>query len=598
MFKPKVKKQLSDSELRNKYSLFNLQEFVSNYLEHLRTYEIDDKREDYRRRNLIKISKNCGKGDLGAKLSMKSYILDLICNNYGVNEDNINMIIDFYDVQTAQEKFDILLYVYKKEFKYKALETLIEKYNLSEFREVDGEISCSIIDEDIDKIYEEENPILSFEDKLNIIVQYIYQNTKGLGAIDEIRDQFCDGLSLGVSGVPFDFVSKLNEMTIKDSNADLSEYKISYDSIWLYYKGKEVHLKFSGFRSQHELERICRLMYQYKDAPQLTRRDGYGFNHMADLSRISVFRPPFSEGWCAFLRKFDFDPSLNSIITGNNCEMVIRLVNFIAKSKQKIAVTGQQGTGKTTLLIAVIKKMYANVTLRIWEDYFESFLRMKMPTRNIMTIKRTGGITGEQGLDSLKKSNGQMTIISEVAEDEVIKYIMKVALAASESIYFTNHSNSADELVSSFVDGLINTGASTNEEKAEVLVLKALDFDIHLYKSAEGVRCIERITEFVILDDDKDDINTNILESTKNATQDQKMDMLLLLMSKMVDNGSNKRHYKAVDIIRYDFINNKYIMVNDISENRKNDIVKKLIEADKEKFLKFLLDFKSDIIKV
>ena len=42
--------------------------------------------------------------------------------------------------------------------------------------------------------------VLSFKDKLEVVVQRIYQHYKGYSSIDEIRDMNIDGVSGGVSG--------------------------------------------------------------------------------------------------------------------------------------------------------------------------------------------------------------------------------------------------------------------------------------------------------------------------------------------------------------------------------------------------------------
>lgn len=590
----------------NRFSLKDIQEFVENSLERMRRFEIDTgvdyeerKKLNEKRNYLIKISKDCGKGDISAKLYMKRYILDLI-TEYGVNEKNIDSIFEFNNPQEAQDKFEIILYKYKTKFKYRALTEIIEKYGLDKFRkskEVSEETNCIITDDDINEIFCNENFNLKFEDKLEILVQRIYQNVKGLGAIDEIRDMFCDGLSLGVSGVPVDFIGKLSDMTIRQDMDCFSKYKISYDSIWLYFKGKEIYLKFLSFGSQHELERVCRLIYRYHDAPQLTRSEGYIFNYMADLSRVAVFRPPFVEGWCAFIRKFDVDPELDTLFSGENYDIVEELLHFQGRGKAKVVVTGQQGTGKTTLLIAILRRMYPNITLRVWEDYFETFLRLKMPNRNIMTIRRTEHIGGEKGIDALKKSNGQVTVITEAAEDEQIKYIVKVALAASETILYTHHANDENSLVASLRNGAINSGAFTNEDIAEDQVLKTLEFDDHLFKDPSGKRYIERITEFIVDDEDQSEELEKIVSKYNDTnSKDEKMDIMFNLMTNvMLGKSIKKKKYKTVNIIEYDFSQNKYVVKNKISDKKKVEIMKNLLPEDKEKFKKFITKMESMI---
>ena len=69
---------------------------------------------------------------------------------------------------------------------------------------------CYVITEDeINDIFEKENFVLTLEDKINVVVQRIYQNYKGYSSIDEIRDMNIDGISGGVSGLPESFLSQV-----------------------------------------------------------------------------------------------------------------------------------------------------------------------------------------------------------------------------------------------------------------------------------------------------------------------------------------------------------------------------------------------------
>ena len=87
--------------------------------------------------------------------------------------------------------------MYKKEFAYEALTQLIKKYNLATLKYISGETKPSyvITGEEISNIFEKEQLVLSFSDKLNVIVQRIYQHYKGYSSIDEVRDMNIDGVS-------------------------------------------------------------------------------------------------------------------------------------------------------------------------------------------------------------------------------------------------------------------------------------------------------------------------------------------------------------------------------------------------------------------
>ena len=167
-------------------------------------YDIGLSEEELKRRKnkkyeLKKALKGCTYGDVNDKKYIKELIYDLLAKEYGVDETNISKSIpfDIPSLLSAQDKFDVIIHEYKKEFGYEALTQIIKKYNLAVLKYVAGESKpCYVITEqEIDDIYKQENFQLSFQDKLEVIVQRIYQRYKGYSSIDEIRDMNIDGVS-------------------------------------------------------------------------------------------------------------------------------------------------------------------------------------------------------------------------------------------------------------------------------------------------------------------------------------------------------------------------------------------------------------------
>ena len=189
------------------YTLDKMQEFVKKRLDEItkvNLYDIGLSEEELKRRRnkkyeLKKALKGCTYGDVNDKKYVKEIIFDLLSKEYGVDETNISKSIpfDIPSLLTAQDKFDILIYAYKKEFGYEALTELIKKYNLAVLKYVEGETKPSyvITEQEISDIYEKEKITLSFADKLAVVVQRIYQRYKGYSSIDEVRDMNIDGVS-------------------------------------------------------------------------------------------------------------------------------------------------------------------------------------------------------------------------------------------------------------------------------------------------------------------------------------------------------------------------------------------------------------------
>ena len=131
------------------YTLEVMKEFVKRRLDEItkiNLYDIGLSEEELKRRKnkkyeLKKALKGCTYGDINDKKYVKELIYDLLYNEYGVDETNVSKAIPF-DVPsllTAQDKFDIILYMYKSEFGYEALGEIIKKYDLAELKYVEGD---------------------------------------------------------------------------------------------------------------------------------------------------------------------------------------------------------------------------------------------------------------------------------------------------------------------------------------------------------------------------------------------------------------------------------------------------------------------------
>ena len=408
------------------YTTDKMIEFVKKRLDEItkvNLYDIGLSEDELRRRKnkkyeLKKALKGCTYGDVNDKKYVKELIFDLLEKEYGVTETNISKAIpfDIPSLLTAQDKFDILIYAYKKEFGYEALTELIKKYNLAELKYVEGDKKPSyvITAEEIEEIYNTENINLTFADKLSVVVQRIYQRYKGYSSIDEVRDMNIDGVTGGVSGLPESF---LNQGTQSDGDylEQITEHKVprACDSIWIFFQGKSIRLAFLSFGTEAELKRVCQNIYKYNNPGQLSDTNGYKINEMKDGSRVVVVRPSFSETWAFFVRKFDVKRStLEQWFKGEpGSDESIELLKYLVKGARIISITGEQGCGKTTMLMGMIENIYETMNIRVQETAFELHLRKIYPTRNILTFRETETISGQEGLDVQKKTDGSVNII-------------------------------------------------------------------------------------------------------------------------------------------------------------------------------------------
>ena len=580
------------------YTLNMMRDFVKKRLDEItkiNLYDIGLSEEELKRRKnkkyaLKKALKGCTYGDVNDKKYVKELISDLLSKEYGVDESNISMAIPFDtpSLLTPQDKFDIILYMYKKEFGYEALSEIIKRYNLAAVKYLQGEAKPSyvITSEEISDIYEKEKFVLSFKDKLEVVTQRIYQHYKGYSSIDEVRDMNIDGVSGGVSGLPESFLSQVAQTASGDYLEQVSEHKIprACDSIWIFFHGVSIRLAFLSFGTESELKRVCQNIYKYNNPGQLSDTNGYKINEMKDGSRVVVVRPSMSETWAFFVRKFDVKRATVEQWTGDvpGKEKAIELLKYLVKGARITSITGEQGCGKTTLLMGLIENIYETMNLRITEMAFELHLRKVYPTRNILSMRETDTISGQECLDVQKKTDGSVNIIGEVATDPVASWMIQSAQVASKFTLFTHHAKTFPDLVTALRNSMLRDGVFKSEKTAEEQVVQVLNFDIHLQKDFRGRRYIERVTECIPVKDSK----TYDFEYKKEKDMDSKVTKFFENATTYFSKVTEQNLYTYKNVLEY--VDGEYQLTNKITDENINAMRANMDEADAKEFDNFI----------
>ena len=583
---------------RQKYSIKGMTDFIKHEFDEItrmNLYDMALSEEEFERRKNTKYElknalKGAGYSATNDKKYVKTLMFDILINQYKVNERNINFAIPFNNVDRleAQDKFDILLHEYKKEYRSNALSTIISKYKLDapKYLNNDGVPSYVITPQEIHDIFEQENPLssMTFEDKLEVVVQRVYQIYKGFSVIDDIRDQNIDGVSGGVSGIPPSFLDQVGDMEDYLDQTGKFTIPMSYDSIWIFYKGKSMYLSFLSFGSEAELRRVCQNIYKYNNPGQLSESVGFKINEMKDGSRVVVLRPNFSESWAFFVRKFAPPVLVNpeQLLIHKNKENVIELLKFLIRGARVTSVTGEQGCGKTTLLMAMMKYLYPTITMRVQETAFELHLRKIYPTSNILSLRETETITGQMGLDVQKKTDGGVNILGEVATDPVAAWMIQMAQVASKFTLFTHHAKTFPNLITALRNSLLKIGMFNNEEVAEVQVVNVINFDVHLKRGVDGTRYIERITECI----PREKVFNYTDAYKKEKTLEGKMNYMIDNMTEYFRHMTQTDTYDYHNIVEYR--DGEYVFVHPISEANVTAMRENMDNEDIKAFDKFL----------
>lgn len=585
--------KLKGQQDQEKYQFSAILRFIKeaiNDMTRTNLYELGLSEEAFKRRinkrsELKGALKNCAHGSLIDKEYVKDFIRDILETSY-LSKDHINKVIHFErpSFLSILDKFEILLFVYKKEHGYDALSVMIHENTLDVLKNIieEGQTASFIITaEEIETLYNKMHPRLSYEDKLLIVSQRVYQMYKGFGVVDEIRDMNIDGISGGVSGTTQ--TDQFGQGSNDDYIKQIRTVPKNYDSIWIFYKGKSIHLSFLSFGSENELRRICQNIYRYNKAGQLSEDKGYKINEMKDGSRVVVVRPSFSESWAFFVRKFHIaNVTLEELIKDPGGELVIDLLGFLVKGARITSVTGSQGSGKTTLLMAMVREIYATLTLRIQELAFELHLRNVYPMRNILTFKETDTISGQAGLDVQKKTDGSVNILGEVATDEVAVWMLQMAQVASLFTIFTHHAKTVNDLVLSLRNALLKCDVFRDEKVAQQQVASILNFDVHLERDAFGKRYISRVSEIIAIEHEKPYSKAY----RKANSSDERMMLFMDTMTDYFTRQTDRQVYKTRNIIEFE--QGRYVIKNPISKKNSQEMSDHMTEMDRCDFKNFM----------
>lgn len=269
------------------------------------------------------------------------------------------------------------------------------------------------------------------------------------------------------------------------------------------------------------------------------------------------------------------------------CDKCITLTDFAIKARASISIGGDQGTGKTTLTGALIELYPKELGIAINDFKDELRAKQRYPYHDIFQVMKNQFATYDEIFAFELVTNRHIYIQAEIVKAEEITNLINARLRLNAGTLDNIHTGDPYFTVPNMRNMALMTGHYKDARTAESDIAKGLDLIYFMARNPKNPWHIvlDRIVEVRYLGEPElPQVITNgpIEEMQKNA---------LVLQQYAYRNQVNPSVYEHRDIMRYDYVNNKRVFINDLSDEFYKKATKTLgVEAVEEwkNKLKFL----------
>ena len=529
---------------------------------------------------IAQAARKCVYGEENARRTIIKVFHDIIASHL-LTLESCYSIFNFEDLETLppEIKFEILLYCLAPQYGKNAVKFLNDTYKWSSLRYIAQsglerrEVDYALVD----TMFKEQMPYdsLSYEQCIDVISILVYQNSKGYGKIDTLMQQNIDGLELGTVGAIRYRLLNANPDYVTERSCS-----IQLDAQW-------IHLSFINFGTVDEIKRLVLNVSNTEGSEALTIKRPTKVVDMYNGSRVTCIRPNVGATWGLFVRSFSAGViSVKKWLDKpevKNWEIVDKLLFYLCQCTENTAVTGQQNTGKTTLMKGLIG-YYPYFNIRVIEMSFELQLNEIYPDRNIFCTRNDEFTSATEVQDILKKTDGYLSMAGEIATNEVAANAMQFGLVASQATMFSHHGKDYMGLIEGLTNALLSSGQFNDRDSAQGLVLDVVKHNVHcdFHKKLRVVDYIEEIVKgetIVPYQDIK--VSSDVVSAIDQSTA---------LNREFYQRTTDRVRYTSRKIIRFNHETNTYEPYEWYTPERFAIMLDKMPDEHKAGFIQFYKD--------
>jgi pilus assembly protein CpaF len=220
---------------------------------------------------------------------------------------------------------------------------------------------------------------------------------------------------------------------------------------------------------------------------------------LEDGSRINVvLSPVYTKDIVVTIRKFKNDVmTINQLIEAGSISYETgEFLSECVARKANIIVSGGTGTGKTTLLNILSEFLPDNERIVTIEETLE----LKFKHRNTVrlearpkNIEGKGRISIRDLVRNALRMRPDRIVIGEIRGSEAVDVLQAMNTGHSGSMT-TIHANSPEDVITRLETMILLSGYNIDPLTAERIIATSLNIIVHLKKTGNGIRIVERIS--------------------------------------------------------------------------------------------------------
>ena len=298
------------------------------------------------------------------------------------------------------------------------IDSIIKQYHVNYYENIYGDDPEDPFYKMFEDMVLEEND--DFDEKIERLVQIIYQELYGLGVIDELCEGHID--ETGVNGK---------------------------DYIWIQVGGLKRQMKKLYFQSQTVLQKKVSTAISFDSKSDITASDPIIYCQRMNGSRVTAVIPPIAKYPILNIRHFHLaNVTKHDLVDKSTLTATaVKFIELVFQGRPNFLIIGQQGSGKSTLLRVLLNEVSDAIGIGTIENMFELNLDDYYPAKNVIALQSTEKFPANKLFELMLRQNRDIILLGEIRSSEEAVETINAMLRQCRGSAATFHSSSPTRAV-------------------------------------------------------------------------------------------------------------------------------------------------------